>query len=51
MMVSRAKTYFHKEMRRVDSFCFCMYMILVVISERVDVEMKHNFVFLIMDYC
>ena len=38
MMVLRAETYFHEETRGVDSFCFCLYKILVVIGEMVDVE-------------
>ena len=38
MMVSGAEAYVHEEMRRVDSFCFCMYMILVVIGEMVYVK-------------
>ena len=38
MMVSGAEAYFHEEMRRVVSFCFCMYRISVVIDEMVDVE-------------
>ena len=28
----------HEEMRRLDSFCYCMYVILVVTDEMVDVK-------------
>ena len=47
MIVSGAKAYFHEEMRRVDSFCFCMYGILVVKDEIVDVENEAYSLFLI----
>ena len=33
-----AEAYSHEEMRRVGSFCSCMYKILVLIGEMVDVE-------------
>ena len=36
-MVSWIEVYFHEKMTRVDSFCFCMYRILVVIDEMVIV--------------
>ena len=42
MMVLGVGAYFHEEMRRIDSLCFCMYRILVVTGEMVVVDlMKH----------
>ena len=38
MMVLGVGAYFHEEMRRIDSLCFCMYRILVVTGEMTDVE-------------
>ena len=40
-----AKAYSHEKMGKLDLFCCCRYMILVVIVERemIDVDsMKHN---------
>ena len=38
MTLLGAEAYFHEEMRRVDSFYFCMYRNLVVIDKMVNVE-------------
>ena len=33
------EAYSHEEMRKLDSFCCCLYKILVVIGEMVDVDL------------
>ena len=45
MMVSGAEPYFHEEIKRVDSFCFSRYKILVIIGESkmVDVDLMKQF--------
>ena len=48
-MVSRAEAYFQEGMRTVYSFYFCMYRLLVLIGERVDVGKEADFLFLDKD--
>ena len=38
-----AEAYSHEERTRLKSFCFCMYKILVVTGEMVDVENEAYF--------
>ena len=38
-----AEAYSHADMRKIDSFCFCMYRILVLTGEMVDVENEAYF--------
>ena len=47
MILLGVEAYFHEGMRRVESFCFCMYKTLVVIGKMFDVENEDKFVFLI----
>ena len=37
------EAYSHEGLRRLDSFCFCMYKILVVTNEMADVENEAYF--------